>query len=98
MTVRNTLWCFLLLMFLSKLSNMAVSDHSGQIPKQTFGRVGVFIPKPDLAHVTISTTREENGLKIFVAGAANQGKHLEDFNFTRNVGLACKTFAIKYCD
>lgn len=45
---------------------------------QTLGGVCVFMTEPDFArgqlHVTMSTTRNKHGLKIFVAGAANQGK------------------------
>lgn len=44
--------------------------------EQKFGIVGVSLPETDFAlpqlHVVISTTREENRLKIFVPGAANQ--------------------------
>lgn len=55
-----------------------------KFPRQTLGRLGVFmIPKLEIAHnrqmhvITISTARDENGLNIFVAGAAKQQTRFE---------------------
>lgn len=65
-------------MLLCSVFIVAINKSQGQ----TFGRVGVSLPKPIFAlgqlHVAISTTRDNNGLKFFVTGAAIHEKRAED--------------------
>lgn len=80
------------------LQSTALNSHN-----QTFGRLSGFTPVADFVHgqlyAEISTTRDDNGLQIFVAGATNQGKPLEDIRtFTKNIGPTCRTFAVKGCN